>query len=165
MLYFTGDRAIVYAVDGRTGEINGSLILKLEKLSTNDSTWLEFNRGLAYLDGRLFLSATDGRLIAIDSTNGQEIWSVNTFEKLETDQSLLPLELLTILLLLDMEAQMLTRGYVTAYDAQTGEQKWRFYTVPGNPADGLKMKPWRWLLKLGTVNGGNMVVEELFGTP
>jgi quinohemoprotein ethanol dehydrogenase len=33
-----------------------------------------------------------------------------------------------------------TRGYVTAYDAETGKQAWRFYIVPGNPADGFENK-------------------------
>ena len=33
-----------------------------------------------------------------------------------------------------------TRGYVTAYDAETGKQVWRFYIVPGNPADGFESK-------------------------
>lgn len=35
-------------------------------------------------------------------------------------------------------AEFGVRGYVTAYDAETGEQRWRWYTVPGNPADGFE---------------------------
>jgi len=35
-------------------------------------------------------------------------------------------------------AEFTARGYVTAYDAETGKKVWRFYTVPGNPADGFE---------------------------
>ena len=55
-------------------------------------------------------------------------------KKLETDQSLLPLDL-TILLLLDMVAQMLKREDMSLPMTHKLQQKWRFYTVPGNPAD------------------------------
>ncbi|MFT5695751.1 MAG: quinohemoprotein ethanol dehydrogenase [Myxococcota bacterium] len=44
-------------------------------------------------------------------------------------------------------AEMSVRGYVTAYDAETGEQAWRFYTVPGNPADGFEDDTQAWISK------------------
>ena len=140
MLYFTGDRAIVYAVDGRTGEIEWIYNPEIGKNSPRMIAlgW-NSNRGLAYLDGRLFLGATDGRLIAIDSTNGQEIWSVNTFEKVGNRSiTAAPRAFNNTVIIGHGGADAQARGYVTAYDAQTGEQKWRFYTVPGNPADGFE---------------------------
>ena len=32
------------------------------------------------------------------------------------------------------------RGYISAYDAETGKMAWRFYTVPGDPAHGFENK-------------------------
>ena len=46
----------------------------------------------------------------------------------------------------EMVGKFGTRGYVEAYDAET-ESDWRF-TVPGNPADGFEIRPWKWLQKL-----------------
>ena len=66
-IYFTGDRAIVYAVDGRTGQLIWVYDPKIgEKSPRKIALGWNSNRGLAYLDGKLFLGATDGRLIALN---------------------------------------------------------------------------------------------------
>jgi quinohemoprotein ethanol dehydrogenase len=57
------------------------------------------------------------------------------------------------------------RGYVTAYDAETGKQDWRFYIVPGNPADGFENKAMEMAAKnLGKANGGNTAAAAPRGT-
>lgn len=140
MLYFTGDRAIVYAVNGRTGELAWVYNPEIGKHSPRMIAigW-NSNRGVAYLDGKLYLGATDGRLIAIDSATGKEIWSVNTFEKVGNRAITgAPRAFKDTVIIGHGGADAQARGYVTAYDAETGEQKWRFYTVPGNPADGFE---------------------------
>jgi len=97
------------------------------------------NRGLAAWKGRLFLGTLDGRLVAIDAATGKPVWSVQT-----TDRSLpytitgAPRVVKGKVIIGNGGAEYGVRGYVTAYDAETGEQAWRFYTVPGNPADGFE---------------------------
>ncbi|MEY4641929.1 MAG: hypothetical protein RLZZ227_1923 [Pseudomonadota bacterium] len=97
------------------------------------------NRGLAAWNGKIYVGAYDGRLIALDAATGTEVWSTVT-----TDQT----KFYTItgaprvangkVFIGNGGAEYIYRGYVGAYDAETGEQLWRFYTVPGNPADGFE---------------------------
>ena len=67
-------------------------------------------------------------------------------------------------------AEFGTRGYVEAYDAETGERLWRFYTVPGNPADGfdsaaMKMAAETWHGQWWKVFGGGTVWNGLTYDP
>lgn len=94
------------------------------------------NRGLAAWDNKLFLGTLDGRLVAIDRETGKEVWS-----KVTVDQSQ-PYTITGAPRVIDGKviignggAEMGVRGYVSAYDADDGEQLWRFYTVPGKPGD------------------------------
>jgi quinohemoprotein ethanol dehydrogenase len=93
-------------------------------------------RGLAYENARLFVGTQDGRLIAVDAKTGKPVWSVMTIGK--DDQRFIsgPPRAFNGKVLIghgggDIGA---TRGYVTCYEAATGKQLWRFYTVPGDPA-------------------------------
>jgi alcohol dehydrogenase (cytochrome c)/quinohemoprotein ethanol dehydrogenase len=95
------------------------------------------NRGVAVWKGRVYIGTLDGRLIALNAETGELVWEVNT-----TDQA----QSYTItgaprmagdrIIIGNGGAEYGVRGYVSAYDPETGEQLWRFYTVPGNPADG-----------------------------
>ncbi len=97
------------------------------------------NRGLAAWNGKIYVGVYDGRLVALDAATGKEVWSTVT-----TDQS----KFYTItgaprvangkVFIGNGGAEYIYRGYVSAYDAETGQQVWRFYTVPGNPADGFE---------------------------
>ena len=55
-------------------------------------------------------------------------------------------------------AEFGTRGYVETYDAETGDQIWRFYTVQAIRRTALKIRPWKWLQKLGMDDGGSILV-------
>ena len=95
------------------------------------------NRGVAVWEGRVFVGTIDGRLIALDAATGEEDWSVVTVDQAQ------PYTITGAPRVFDDKvvignggAELGVRGYVTAYDTDTGEQVWRFYTVPGNPADG-----------------------------
>jgi alcohol dehydrogenase (cytochrome c)/quinohemoprotein ethanol dehydrogenase len=97
------------------------------------------NRGPAVWKGKVYAGTLDGRLIALDATSGELAWEVNT-----TDQA----QSYTItgaprmagdrIIIGNGGAEYGVRGYVSAYDPETGEMLWRFYTVPGNPADGFE---------------------------
>ncbi|MES2626208.1 MAG: PQQ-dependent dehydrogenase, methanol/ethanol family [Pseudomonadota bacterium] len=97
------------------------------------------NRGVAAWNGKIYVAAYDGRLIALDAATGTEVWSTVT-----TDQTKFysitsaPRVANGKVFIGNAGAEYIYRGYVSAYDAETGEQIWRFYTVPGNPADGFE---------------------------
>jgi len=131
---------IVTAYDGKTGR----------KLWTYDpkvgSEWARLaccgpsSRGIAAWNGKLYIGALDGRLIAIDAKDGRELWSAQTFDGSG------PLGAYSItgaprvydgkVVIGNGGADYGVRGFVVAHDAETGKRLWKFYTVPGNPADG-----------------------------
>lgn len=136
IIYFTGSYGAVYAVDVRSGK---------ELWKYDPQTWqyapaklrLNFaaNRGPAYAHGRIFSAALDGRLFALDARTGRLLWRVQTVP-LASRYFITgaPVTFRGKVIIGSGGADLDTRGYVTAYDQATGRQVWRFYTVPGSPA-------------------------------
>ncbi len=129
------------------------------------------SRGVAAWKGRIYLATLDGRLIAVDAKNGKPVWSVNTFE---------PVWPYTItgaprvydgkVIIGNAGAEGSARGYVTAYDAASGKQLWRFHTVPGNPADGyddpaMAMAAKTWTGEWWKIGGGGTVWDAVAYDP
>ena len=95
------------------------------------------NRGLAAYQGKVFLGTLDGRLIALDAATGKPVWSVVTSDPSKPYTITgAPRVVKGRVVIGNGGAEYGVRGYVTAYDAATGKQAWRFYLVPGNPALG-----------------------------
>ena len=87
-LYFTVALNVTYAVDAVTGKVlwtfdprSGAHRPRTLRLMNGVS------RGLAYDNGRIFVAATDGRLIALDAKSGQLIWQVQTIAAGDRKQS------------------------------------------------------------------------------
>jgi quinohemoprotein ethanol dehydrogenase len=97
------------------------------------------NRGVALYRGLIFVGSFDGRLIAINASDGTKVWEVLTVDK-EQAYTITgaPRVVKGKVIIGNGGAEYGVRGYVTAYDAMTGDQIWRFYTVPGNPDDGFE---------------------------
>lgn len=96
------------------------------------------NRGVAVWDGKVYIGTFDGRLIALDAASGKPVWSVSTIDDPGADpQSYTitgaPRVVKGKVLIGNAGGEYKARGYLTAYDAQTGKKVWRFYTVPGEP--------------------------------
>ncbi len=95
------------------------------------------SRGVAAWDGMIYIGALDGRLIAVDAATGQEVWTVQTFDRAEAYSITgAPRVYDGKVVIGNGGADYGVRGFVAAYDARTGERLWKFYTVPGNPASG-----------------------------
>jgi quinohemoprotein ethanol dehydrogenase len=92
------------------------------------------NRGIAAWGDKLFVGALDGRLIALDRATGEEAWSTVTVDQSKPYTITgAPRVIDGKVIIGNSGAEFGVRGYVSAYDAETGEQLWRFYTVPGAP--------------------------------
>lgn len=137
MLYFTGSYAEVYGVDAKTGE----LIWKYDP-----ETWkhhpekMHFsfgaNRGAAYEDGKVFAASLDGRLYALDAKTGEELWIVQSVPEGALNISTgAPRTMNGKVIIGNGGADFGARGFVTAFDSETGKQLWRFYTAPGSPEE------------------------------
>lgn len=93
------------------------------------------NRGVAVWKGKVFVATIDGRLIALDAETGRQVWSVATTDR--TKPYVItgaPRVFKDKVVIGNSGAEFGVRGYVTAYDTETGKLAWRFYTVP-NPAN------------------------------
>src|SRR5258708_752566 len=93
------------------------------------------NRGVAFWKGKVYVGTLDGRLVALDAKTGGEVWSTVTVDpsKKYTITGA-PRVIRGKVLIGNGGAEFGVRGYVTAYDADTGRLGWRFFTVPGDPS-------------------------------
>ncbi|MBX9607426.1 MAG: PQQ-dependent dehydrogenase, methanol/ethanol family [Gammaproteobacteria bacterium] len=143
VIYFTGSYSHTYAVDARTGKQLWEFDPKtIERAGDRLRIMWDINRGPAYYKGKLIISTVDGRLVALDAKTGKQLWEamtvdprksyyVNGAPKVFRDK---------VIIGNGGTEHEAARGYVTAYDVNTGKQAWRFYIVPGNPADGFESK-------------------------
>lgn len=141
VLYFVGTMNVVRAVDAASGRLLWEYDPEVRKAvaGRRQAGWVH-NRGLSAYGENIFQATWDGRLIALNRKTGTPVWSQRTFDVDE------PLYITgapkafkgKVLIGSGGTETGPVRGYVTAYDAQTGKQAWRFYIVPGNPADGFE---------------------------
>jgi len=92
------------------------------------------NRGLAILGDTLFMGTIDGHLIAIDAHNGKPVWNVNVNgADPATGYSITvaPLVVKDKVIIGAAGGEYGIRGFIAAFDAATGKEAWRFYTIPG----------------------------------
>jgi alcohol dehydrogenase (cytochrome c)/quinohemoprotein ethanol dehydrogenase len=135
VLYSTSAWSKVQAIDAATGQLLWQYDPKVAGATAAKACCDVVNRGVAAYRGRLYLGSLDGRLIALDGRTGREVWSVQTTDpKQPYTITGAPRVIKGKVLIGNAGGEFGVRGYVTAYDAQSGEQRWRFYTVPGDPA-------------------------------
>ena len=90
------------------------------------------NRGLAILDNTLFLATVDANLVALDATVGKPLWKTAVGDPTEGYAlTLAPLVIKDKVVVGIAGGEYGIRGFIAAYDAQTGEEAWKFYTIPG----------------------------------
>jgi len=100
----------------------------------------DHNRGIAYWNDKIYVATWDGRLNAVEAATGTEVWSATTIEHdLPMYITGAPKVFKGLVLVGNGGTEHgPSRGYVTAYDAETGQQKWRFWIVPGEPSEGFE---------------------------
>jgi quinohemoprotein ethanol dehydrogenase len=140
-LYFVGSMNRVRAVDAVAGRLIWEFDPEVAKeIAGRRQVGMMHNRGISFSKGKIFTATWDGRLIALDAKNGRPIWTTRTFPANEALYLTGAPKAFKDKVLIGnggTEAGP-TRGYVTAYDAETGRQAWKFFIVPGNPADGFE---------------------------
>ncbi|WP_341649201.1 PQQ-binding-like beta-propeller repeat protein [Thauera humireducens] len=169
-LYVSGPWGVVYAVDARNGQLKWQHDPEVPAGKGMHACCDVVNRGVAVDDGRVFVATIDGRLQALDAQSGRLLWSMRTFA-IDAPYTITgaPRVARGLVIIGNGGAEYGVRGFVSAYDAQTGELRWRFYTVPGNPADGpdgtISDRRCRTShCRPGAANGGATVVAAPSGT-
>ena len=130
IMYLTQRPNDVVALDARTGRV--FWIYQYPTDPNQVACCGANNRGLAILGNTLFMGTLDGHLVAIDALSGHPLWNVHV-ARLEDNFSIThaPLVIKDNVLIGVAGADMGVRDFLAAYDAKTGEEAWRFYTIPG----------------------------------
>ncbi|MDE0264655.1 MAG: PQQ-dependent dehydrogenase, methanol/ethanol family [Bryobacterales bacterium] len=138
VLYFTDSWSVVSAVDADTGETIWTFDPKTRRTRARWSCCGgPINRGVAVYGGRVYTATFDARLVAIDARTGEKVWDVGTDDypsRVPYTISGAPLAAAGKVFIGNSGSEWDHRGYVTAYNAETGEKEWRFFTVPGDPS-------------------------------
>lgn len=140
-LFFSTSLSLVYAVDAKTGKLLWQYDPEIGKEHPRAlRTTHQGSRGIGYHDGAVILATLDGRLVSLDTKTGKPNWITDTIEEEDTRKTITgaPRVFDGKVIIGNSGADFGTRGYVSTYDANTGKLLWRFYTVPGNPADGFE---------------------------
>ena len=139
VMYVSNGWSVIYALDATTGE-------EIWKYDPEvDRSYIRLaccgpahNRGVAVYEGKVFVGTFDGRLIAVDANTGKEVWDVDTWipEGLgRFNITGAPRAAAGKVYIGQGSGESgHRRGYVTAYDADTGQVAWRFFLVPGDPS-------------------------------
>ena len=132
VLFTTGPWSVVYAVDGVTGEQIWKWDPKVPGTYGEKACCDVVNRGLALYKGKVYVGTLDGRLVALDAATGKVVWETLTIDQNKPYTITgAPRVVQGKVIIGNGGAEFGVRGYVTAYDAETGAQVWRTYTVPG----------------------------------
>ncbi|MFC3100124.1 PQQ-dependent dehydrogenase, methanol/ethanol family [Altererythrobacter lauratis] len=162
---------VVTAHDATTGRVlwrfDPQVPLRFGRLACCDIV----SRGLASDGTRIFVATLDGRLIALDPDSGEPLWSTLTVDNAQSYTITgAPRVAGDLVLIGNGGAEMGVRGYVSAYDRATGELRWRWHTVPGNPADGFENEAMRraaatWSGQWWLSGGGGTVWDSISYDP
>jgi PQQ-dependent dehydrogenase (methanol/ethanol family) len=135
VMYFTTAWSKVFAAKAATGEKLWSYDPKVLPEWAINACCDVVNRGVAVWQGKVYVGTLDGRLVALDAATGKPVWETLTVDRnYRYTITGAPRVLKGNVLIGNGGAEFGVRGYVSAYDAATGEMHWRFYTVPGDPS-------------------------------
>jgi quinohemoprotein ethanol dehydrogenase len=175
VMYVSTAWSKVKALDAKTGNLLWAFDPKVDGQWGVKACCDVVNRGVAVWKGKVFVGALDGRLIALDAKTGNVVWTTQTTDP-KQPQTITgaPRVVKGKVLIGNGGSEFNVRGYISAYDADTGKLAWRFYTVPGDPAksDGAASdKPLKdialktWNGKWWTWGGGGTVWDSIVYDP
>ena len=173
VLYGTAAFSFVFALDAVTGkEIwRWDPAIPHEDEGGPRSCCGDVNRGVAIHGDKVFVGLLDGRLVALDRADGSLQWTVQTTPS-GSDYSITgaPRVAGNAVVIGNGGAEYGVRGYVTAYDTESGAELWRTHTVPGNPADGFESEAMRaaaetWTGEWWVAGGGGTVWDAMVVDP
>ncbi|MBX3148345.1 MAG: PQQ-dependent dehydrogenase, methanol/ethanol family [Gemmatimonadales bacterium] len=135
VMYVSGPWSVVYALDAATGQQRWRFDPKVDGSYPRRSCCGVSSRGVQVWQGKVYLATLDGYLIALDAGTGRELWRVDTFVDRTADYTITgaPHIAGSVVVVGNSGADFGVRGYVSAYDVESGALAWRFFTVPASP--------------------------------
>jgi quinohemoprotein ethanol dehydrogenase len=137
--------SVVYAVDARTGKELWRWDPEVNQTTVRPKICCGIvNRGLALYKGNIIAPAIDGRLFSLNATTGKPVWETRVaYPKDDFTITMAPRVAGDRIVIGLSGGDKPTRGMFDAYDANTGQRAWRFYTVPGDPSKGFENEAMR----------------------
>ena len=138
VIYVSTARNVVHAFDARNGK---RLWTYTPILIPNPNLGL-VNRGIAAYNGKIYMGMLDAKLVAIDAKTGKPAWTVDTVPASlglgamakNYSITMAPRVAKGKVFVGGSGGEFGVRGWIAAFDAETGKEVWRFWTVPGDPA-------------------------------
>ena len=141
VIYFSAPLSKVFAVDAASGKLLWKFDPEVRlNLSLNGSYSARTNGGVAVWNGKVYVGTGDCRLVAIDAATAKKVWEATVCEPLQTGITGAPHIAKGKILMGFNGSDDGVRGALVAYDAETGKEVWRFWTVPGDPSKPFESK-------------------------
>ena len=139
VLYVTTAWSKLYAYDAKTGKELWKFDPKVPGGWGVNACCDVVNRGVGAWKGKIYLGTIDGRLIAIDAATGKQKWSTQTTPK-DKAYSITGAPRLANgkVFIGQAGSEFEQRGFMAAYDAETGKRLWQWWIVPGDPSKGFE---------------------------
>jgi alcohol dehydrogenase (cytochrome c) len=128
VMFITTPQAQVIALDARTGDV----LWRYKRELPEDLTQLHpTNRGVGLLDDMIYIANVDGYLVALDAKTGEEKWAKEVMDyRKGYYMTLAPLVAKGKVMIGGSGGEYGIRGFIAGFDAKTGEESWRTYTIP-----------------------------------
>ncbi len=145
VIYVSASRNHLYAFDARTGK----RLWQYAPIQVPHQNLGNANKGIAMFNGKIYMGTLDGRLVAINAKTGKPVWEANAIPASLVGEGNLTKYSLSMaprvakgkVFAGASGGEFGSRGFIAAFDAETGKEVWRFWTVPGNPAKGFEAAP------------------------
>lgn len=135
VMYVTAPWSVVHALDAATGEERWRYDPQVSKTHSRFACCSVASRGVAVHEGRVFVGTLDGRLVAVDASDGSPVWETLTVDPAQPYTITgAPRVVKGLVVIGNGGAEYGVRGYVSAYRSEDGSLAWRTYTVPGDPS-------------------------------
>lgn len=140
VMYTSGAWSQVYALDAKTGKEIWRYDPDADGNYARRACCDVVNRGVQVWKGKVYVGTLDGYLVCLDASTGKLIWKADTFNDRNRFYTITSAPQIAgdKVVIGNSGGEFDARGYISAYDTETGAFAWRFFTVPGDPEKGFE---------------------------